>query len=283
MLIAVGFLIVGCGDKTIDTSSEESMKKSIADAKEGLTVEKKEEFEKAIGIITFSGVTNIMDLADTDRLVRNAKDKLHGKTVSQIIEESKKITAEREKRREKEAVERKERQREQAIAEIDELGAKIMELEQKQQNAEKNKEKLKKFVIVRSRFYYQERKYGNDQPIIELTVKNETGHSVSRAYFKGVLSSTGRSVPWVTENFNYEISGGIESNEQLEWNLAPNMFSAWGKAPKDRDDMVLTVTVTKLDGADGKPLYDTEFSEWDERELERKQKRLLELEKIIKN
>jgi|GEM_PF-2923554 len=46
------------------------------------------------------------------------------------------------------------------------------------------------------------------------------------------------------------------------------MFSAWRKAPKDRSDMVLTVTVTRLDGADGEPLYDGEFSEYDQDRLE---------------
>lgn len=96
ILITLGFLIVGCGDKTIDASSNESLKKSIAAAEEDLTADKKEEFAEAVQIIAFSGIPNIMDLANTDSLMRNVKGKLHGKTVQEVIDESKKILAERE-------------------------------------------------------------------------------------------------------------------------------------------------------------------------------------------
>ena len=60
------------------------------------------------------------------------------------------------------------------------------------------------------------------KPIIELTVRNNTGHPVSRAYFEGVLSTPGRSVPWIKDSFNYQISGGLEPNEESTWRLAPN-------------------------------------------------------------
>ena len=110
--------------------------------------------------------------------------------------------------------------------------------------------------MSKSRFYQKAQAYGlGNQPIIEITVNNGTGSAVARAYFKGTIASPGRSVPWLVESFNYSISGGLEPGETQSWSLAPNQFSDWGKveAPKDA---IFTVTVERLDGADGKPLFD---------------------------
>ena len=104
------------------------------------------------------------------------------------------------------------------------------------------------------------------QPIIELTVKNGTEQAVSRAYFEGTIASPDRSVPWHKDTFNYSISGGLEPGEEATWNLAPNMFSDWGKVDAPAE-AIFTVTVEQLDGADGEPIYSTR--ELSERDLER--------------
>jgi len=46
----------------------------------------------------------------------------------------------------------------------------------------------------------------------------------------------------------------VEPGEQVTWQLAPNMFSDWGKADPP-PDASFTVVVTRLDGADGEPLF----------------------------
>jgi hypothetical protein len=103
-------------------------------------------------------------------------------------------------------------------------------------------------------------------------VRNGTDKAVARAYFEGTIASPDRSVPWHKDTFNYSISGGLEPGEQATWNLAPNMFSDWGKidAPSDA---VFTVTVERLDGADGEPIYSTtEFGEYERERLEQLKK-----------
>ena len=84
-------------------------------------------------------------------------------------------------------------------------------------------------------------------------------------------------MPWVDADFNYSIHGGLEPGESVTWKLAPNQFGEWGKAPKDRDDMVLTVTVDRIDDASGKAIFDAEFSKDDEDRLESLKQRLAEL------
>lgn len=271
MLILVT-LVAGCGDKKVDSSTDETLKSSIEAVKSSLNEEKKKEFEDAIQALAFSEIGNILEAAaNPDGMQRKIKDKLNGKTADEIIAEGNRIIAERKKK-----------EKEQALNEIEEINTKIAELEQKRSAAENAKEDLKKFNVVRSRFYFQKSSF-MEEAVIELTVKNQTQHAVSRAYFQGVLASPGRSVPWVQDSFNYKISGGLEPGEQVTWKLSPNMFGEWSKAPKDRKDMVLTVSVTRIDGADEKPIYDSEFSKWDKEKLEELNERLIELKKTVRN
>ena len=126
---------------------------------------------------------------------------------------------------------------------------------------------LEALGITRSRFYFQKKQYGRDQPIIALSVKNGTTNAISRAYFRGVISSPGREVPWFTDIFNYQISGGLEPGEKADWNLAPNPFSDWGKVEAPAD-AVFTVTVIRIDDAQGNPVFgNSDFTERDANRL----------------
>jgi hypothetical protein len=84
----------------------------------------------------------------------------------------------------------------------------------------------------------------------------------------------------LNEKFNYQIQGGLEPGESAEWSLAPSMFSDWGKVDAP-EDAVLTVVVSRIDGADGKPLFDsTAFSDEDAERLERMEAALAKLDAL---
>lgn len=121
---------------------------------------------------------------------------------------------------------------------------------------------MAKFEVIRSRFYFSKDGFSSD-PVIDLTVRNGTGQAISRFYCRGVLSSPGRETPWVDDTFNYSVRGGIQPGETKQFQLSPNMFGPWGKAPKDRQDMVFAVTVYRLDGPDEHELYPAEWTEGD--------------------
>jgi len=161
--------------------------------------------------------------------------------------------------------------REKAVAE--EVKAERDDLLKIKSAAAEAQQSLAKFVVERARFYYSEGRFSSD-PVIDLTVRNGTGQTVSRFYAHGVLSSPGRETPWIDKEFNYSIRGGMQSGEVQNLEPAPNRFTEWGKAPKDKNDMVLTVTIKRINGADGKKLFEAEFSE-------KSAARLAALEKII--
>lgn len=251
LLFGLSILLLASCAKKIDGTSEETMKTSIETIKKSLSDEEKKEFEEALQLIMFHGLDFGKLLQDdgAEETVTDFKSKIDGKTASDIISEGKKIMEEIERKK-----------KEQAKSEIEELY-------EKKAKAESDRIKLAKFEVKRSRFYKRKSGtyYVTEEPIIELTVLNGTELAISRAYFTGTLSSPNRTVPWLKDDFNYQISGGLEPGEEATWYLAPNMFSDWGpvKAPKDA---VLTVEVKKLDDANGEELYSVNIFGEDEAE-----------------
>ena len=255
-------LVAISAEYRVDTSSDSRMKETVAKVREALPNDQRAVFDDALKTL----IANSIDMRHlfasalagerTQRLAAGSlehklKSEIDGKTGAEIIAYAETIRRTREGQEKKQALQE------------------IAELQVKKQKAQQAAEELAKFAVLRSRFYKQPRDYGRDQPIIEITVRNDTAYPISRAYFKGILASPNRAVPWLRENFNYQIPGGLEPGEEATWALAPNMFSDWGKvnAPADA---VLTVTVTRLDGADEKALFSTDsFSERDAERLEK--------------
>ena len=252
--LAIVLSLSSCDKPKIDTSSDESMKTSIQKVRESLPENQRTAYDSALKVVALNHLnfTDLMQAGmtkNTSGIEAQMKSELSGKTGEEIISYAETIRKERA-----------EREQTQALQEISELL-------QKQKTAESSLKELEAFKVSRSRFYFEKKNYGRDQPIIELSVENGINKAIARAYFKGVIASPGREVPWFTDTFNYQISGGLEPGEKAEWNLAPNMFSDWGKvnAPSDA---VFTVTVIRVDDAQGNPVFgDAEFSERDAKRL----------------
>lgn len=241
--------LIACAEPRIDASSDEAMQASIVEVRNSLPGEERARFDEALQVLAFSGVTLENLVAEglapgASNVESRLKGSLNGKSATDVIAAADSIQQEREAR-----------EREQALQEIGEL-------EVKQLDAEKDRQELAKFEVVRSRFSKRENLLGMAEPLIELTVRNGTPEAISRAYFVGTLASPGRSVPWLRESFSYQIAGGIEPSEQARWRLAPNMFSDWGKVnvPKDA---ILTVEVVRLDGPEGETLYSSDVFDED--------------------
>ncbi len=243
VLITISIFLIGC-EKKIDTTSDESSKASIQKIKESLNTEKQKEFEDALKIIAYSK----FNFTENKSMKEDIKTALKGKTADQVISEANILKAEKEAKQKVQALEE------------------IKELEIKQKQALSSVEELKKIEVFRSIFSQIPQKYGNPKPVIELTLQNGTKQAISRIYFVGTVASKGRTIPWIKEDFNYEISGGLEPNETAVWNLAPNQFSKWGSTEVP-SDAIFTVDVVRVDGADGKVLYS--IKDFSDKDLER--------------
>jgi len=248
IVIVTVLLSLGCARK-FDASSEESQKESIAAMREALPEDQRDKFERSLLLVTMDGLS-LSDMGN-ENILAGRMSRLDGKTAEQIIAEADNIVAAREAK-----------EREQALQEI-------AELEKKQQKAKSDAEALKKFEVLRSRFSQHYDRYSiRAQPRIELSLKNGTDHAVARVFARGTLATPGRTVPWLKEEFNFSIAGGIEPGETYETILEPNMFSDWGKVDPP-SDAVFTVEIVELDGNDNVELLSARsFSESDQKRLE---------------
>lgn len=280
--------------KTVDGSSDEAMKTSIEKMREGLPAEEKEQLGKDMMAISLEGVNLFEAGQNPDLMKMQMRDRLDGKSKEEINkaadEVRRKYELEAEKRRlkvEEEAEARRlqeeeEEEKKKAEAEREERRVKMLaqvegeikELVEAEEKAAADTEALKKFVVKRSRFYHSETRFSSD-PTIELTVKNGTGAAISRVSFNGTLSSPGRAIPWVKENFSYKIPGGLEPGEEVTWQLQPNRFGEWKNAPEKSTDTVLTIATLSVEGANEEVLLDSEFPE-------HKAKRLVQLRESLK-
>jgi hypothetical protein len=260
--------LVSCNKTSrVDGSTDEKMKASIEEMRQGLTDSQKEQLAKDMMAVAFKDV-NIFQASQAPELVQQQmRDRLNGKSrqeIQQMADDVRKKFAENEERQRKEL---EASQQEQLTKQIAQIQGEVDELMQAKAKATADAEALKKFEILRSRFSFEENRFSTDATI-EISVRNQTSFPISQVEFEGVLTSPGRSVPWVKDKFSYKIAGGLEPGEETTWRLAPNRFGEWSRAPKDRKDCVLTVKVLKLDGPDGKLLLDSEFPESKAQRLE---------------
>jgi len=251
--MAVAVLAGGCGAPRIDSSTPQTMAATLKKARASLPAEKRQKFDEAVMVVSLKEVAgaglSALATQSPAQLPARASAKLHGKTALEIIAEADAIGAER-------AV----RERAQALSEI-------KELETKRERTAAVRVELRKFEVSRSRLHLVPQPFGRPRPVIEISVKNGMNDTVARAYFKGTVASPGRAVPWIKEDFSYQIAGGVEPGETADWSLAPSPFGAWGKADVPKD-AIFTVEVVKLDGPDGQVLYDSVFSDDDAERLE---------------
>ena len=108
---------------------------------------------------------------------------------------------------------------------------------------------LQQVVITNARFTFVKTRF-LDQPAISFTIANKGTIPIKRIFVHGKVQTPGRAIPWVDADFNYSFPGGLEPNETKALNLSPNMFSDWGKVPKEAvKGSILDLTLTSFEDA----------------------------------
>ena len=264
-LVAACLLLAAC-EARINTSSPEAYSKSMAAVTKDLSPEKKQLFTESVMAVAFDTADPAsMQAFGSDAggplLLAAVQSKLKGKTADQVI----KLGYETRIRKLNE-----------------EIAKGISQVTQAKAEREKFKAVFDGVVVSNPRFYVQ--RSFIDEPTIDLTITNNTKMAIRRGFFHGVLTSPGRTIPWVDDDFNYEFTGGLEPGETKRLQLAPNMFGPWGDREFNRrTDLELKVTVVNLEDAEGQALLKGDPGEAaaQERELVKLQTDKKELEQAL--
>ena len=140
---------------------------------------------------------------------------------------------------------------------IGELEIEVAKLETRKNEIESKKAILEKFVPSNERFYWSKSSF-IEQSVIELDVTNNAEFAVSRVYCRGVVVTPSRAVPWIDEDFNFSVPGGIEPSETRSFSLNPVGYEWDNKEVKKRDDTVFTVTIVNIEDAKGEKILSYE-------------------------
>lgn len=267
-IVLLAVTLSGCVDEEarLDASSEEALQASTKRISDSLPPGERERFGQALIALTFGEAVNSTSFLTAAKAAQNpnfmvtAALPLSGKTGAEIITIADTKAAERKFR--------------QAAAIAQEIETLKKDIEAGQASAEKSRSLLNGLVITGARFRYNDTGYSR-QPSIAFKIENKGTVPIKRFFARGILETPGRAVPWVDDDFNYEIPGGMEPGETQNLDLAPNQFSAWGKVPPDATkNAVLTISVVDFEGPDGNRQVGSS-----EEELTAKRSRLTELEK----
>ena len=266
LLAAVAVMLTAC-EARVNASNPEALRKSVAAIQKDMTEEERKEFSQSMMVIAFDTVDpSTIGAFSTDKgselLVAALGEKVNGKTGKQVIRLG----------------------YETRIRKLDEQLTSTFKVVE-QAKAERSKHKATFDAVVLSGAKFSVRRSYIDTPVISMTIHNGSPMAIRRVFFHGTLSSPGRSIPWVDDDFNYEFPGGLEPGETKQLDLEPSMFSGWGNSDFNRrDDLQMKVTVVNLEGASGEKLVkgDAEDAAAKERELVELQKQKVEYEAKLK-
>lgn len=236
-ICAAAVLLAGC-EARINTNDAASFTKSIAAVTKDMSAAEKTAFGESMVAIAFDTsdpktMGAFTPDAGSPLVLLAVQDKVKGKTGKGVIKLG----------------------YETRIKSADEQLTKMMaEVQQAKAERAKHKATFDAITISSPRFRIEESMF-MDEPAIEFTITNGTQTAIRRGFFHGTVTSEGRSIPWVDEDFSYEFVGGLEPGETGRLKLAPNMFGNWNvKELKGRDDVNLAVTLVNLEGANGETL-----------------------------
>lgn len=234
--IALCVSLAACG-RTADTSSPAAYTSSMQAMTKDLPADKRAKLQAGLVALTFNTTDpaqGIWSQADpTSPIFLGAGDKIKGKTADQIIRAG-------------------------YEARIGLLDAAIAE---DAAAAHRIVAERKKYAAVFDNVHIDGARYSIehsfiDQPVISFTITNGSKIPIKRIYLHGILTSPGRSIPWVSGDINYAFSGGIEPGEVQHLDLEPNMFGEWkiDDAYSKRPDLKLEMSVSNVEGADGQQI-----------------------------
>jgi hypothetical protein len=87
--------------------------------------------------------------------------------------------------------------------------------------------------------------------VIEFAVRNGGKSPIARIYFRSVLTTPNRSIPWAKQEFVQVFKGGLEPREKQQLTIQPR-YGNWNDPQlKDLPDAELKVVVMNFEDANG--------------------------------
>jgi hypothetical protein len=136
----------------------------------------------------------------------------------------------------------------------------IEQLEDLKKAAENAKQEMKGIKIVRARFYKNYTSDSQAQSMAEVSLQNNSNHTVTALYFRGT-SVTSRGKVLIDDYFEYEPGKALSSGEKASYKIDLNSFGAWAGFKTPPDNAKFTVILEGIETSDGQTFSNDIFPE----------------------
>ena len=251
VVVTLAMVVMGCGPKTLDTSSLDKLEISLTALREPLELDERDRFDEALTYLVGGGaILNDEAQPIHPGIVLALYQPFAGMTVEGVIVEAR-------RRR------------------LEEVQAAVTALEKMSEGPDTNREALDAFDLKASRVYKRNRGF-LEWPMIEFKAQNNTDQVIWLIHFRAALLRPGYEEPWLVEEFDQLVLNGLAPGEGDLWRIEPER-QEWVTLIDPHPDMVYTLEVMRLEGLGGNVIAATEWGEIEAARLALYQKTLDEI------
>ena len=251
LVVTLAMVVMGCGPKTLDTSSLDNLEKSLEALREPLELHERDRFDEALAFLVGGGAI-LNDEAQTVHpgIVLALYQPFAGMTVEGV-------TVEARRRR------------------LEEVRGAVSALEKKREGSDTNREILDAFDLKASRVYKRNRGF-LEWPVIEFKAENNTDQVIWLIHFRAALLRPGYEEPWLVEEFAQLVLNGLAPGDGDLWRIEPER-QEWVTLVDPHPDLGFTLEVMRLEGLDGNVIAATDWGDIKEARLALYQMTLVEI------
>jgi hypothetical protein len=241
LVVTLAMVVVGCGPKTLDTSSLDKLENSLTALREPLELDERDQFDEALTYLVGGGaILNDETQRIHPGIVLALYQPLAGMAVDGVIVEAR-------RRR------------------LEEVKSSVTELEKMREGSDTNREALDAFDLKASRVYKKNRGF-LEWPMIEFKAENNTDQVIWLIHFRAALLRPGYEEPWLVEEFDQLVLNGLAPGESDLWRIEPEQ-QEWVTLIDPHPDFGFTLEVMGLEGLGGNVIAATEWGDIEEARL----------------
>jgi hypothetical protein len=239
-VVSLGVLVVGCGPKTLETSSVDKLEKSLTVLREQSELDQRDRLDEALKYLVGE------EAVVTDK---EGEEPSHPELVLALYEPLKGMTAE------------------EIIAEamskrLHEVQSAVSKLEQARVGSEEARAELDHFKLEKSRVYKRNRGF-LEWPVIEFKAENNTDQVIWLIHFRAALMRPGYDEPWLVETFDQLVLNGLAPGLRDLWRIEPEQ-QEWVSLIDPHPDFRFTLEIMRLEGLGGTVIAGTEWGDIEE-------------------
>ncbi len=234
-LITVVLVLAGCGPVTLDVSSIEALEQSLFDLREAMTPEERARFEEALDYLVGGAVVSSEepDRGQVESVLELYRP-LAGRTAEGIVAEAR-------------------------FRRIREVRSAVIYLESGRDATEAARRELARFQFGAARVFKRHRQF-LDWPVIEMRAFNGTDHTVHLVHFRAALLSPEDEDPWLVEEFDHVVLGGLEAGAGDVWRIEPRQRD-WIRLIDPHPDLMFRLEPMRLEALGGNVLASSDWGE----------------------